>query len=50
MERDESYFRTKKRVDNLKTFYMHLTIYILVNLMLFYFLSSELAIFYFIKK
>nr|WP_231691639.1 hypothetical protein [Bacillus cereus] len=29
---------------------MHLTIYILVNLMLFYFLSSELAIFYFIKK
>ncbi|HDR4462145.1 TPA: 2TM domain-containing protein [Bacillus cereus] len=35
MGRDESYFQTKKRVDNLKTFYMHLTIYILVNLMLF---------------
>ncbi|HDR6268593.1 hypothetical protein CN602_22520 [Bacillus cereus] len=50
MGRDESYCQTKKRVNNLKTFYIHLTIYILVNLMLFYFLSSELAIFYSIKK
>ncbi|PFS02483.1 histidine kinase, partial [Bacillus cereus] len=28
MGRDESYFRAKKRVDNLKVFYIHLTIYI----------------------
>ncbi|HDR7795937.1 TPA: 2TM domain-containing protein [Bacillus luti] len=34
MERDESYLRAKKRVENLKGFYMHLTVYILVNLML----------------
>lgn len=35
MERDENYLRAKKRVENLKAFYIHLTIYILVNLMLF---------------
>ncbi|PER12479.1 histidine kinase [Bacillus cereus] len=36
MERDENYLRAKKRVENLKTFYIHLTVYILVNLMLFF--------------
>ncbi|MBS9803329.1 2TM domain-containing protein [Bacillus cereus] len=35
MERDESYLRAKKRMENLKAFYIHLTIYILINLMLF---------------
>lgn len=35
MERDEKYLRAKKRVENLKAFYIHLTVYILVNLMLF---------------
>ncbi|PFL21165.1 2TM domain-containing protein [Bacillus cereus] len=36
MERDENYLRAKKRVENLKAFYIHLTVYILVNLMLFF--------------
>ncbi|MGF9854814.1 2TM domain-containing protein [Bacillus paramobilis] len=36
MEQDEVYLRAKKRVENLKAFYIHLTIYILVNLMLFF--------------
>lgn len=36
MERDENYLRAKKRVENLKAFYIHLALYILVNLMLFY--------------
>lgn len=35
MERDEIYLRAKKRVENLKAFYIHLMIYVLVNLMLF---------------
>ncbi|MED1114186.1 2TM domain-containing protein [Bacillus paramycoides] len=35
MERDEVYLRAKKRMENLKAFYIHLTVYILVNLMLF---------------
>lgn len=35
MERDEVYIRAKKRVENLKSFYIHFMIYILVNLMLF---------------
>ena len=35
MERDENYLRAKK-VENLKAFYIHLALYILVNLMLFY--------------
>jgi hypothetical protein len=36
VERDEIYLRAKKRVENLKAFYIHLTVYILVNLMLFF--------------
>ncbi|OQR57162.1 2TM domain-containing protein [Bacillus sp. CDB3] len=36
MEQDEVYLRAKKRVENLKAFYIHLTVYILVNLMLFF--------------
>ncbi|ALL24670.1 MULTISPECIES: 2TM domain-containing protein [Bacillus] len=36
MERNENYLRAKKRVENLKAFYIHLTVYILVNLMLFF--------------
>ncbi|RBP30214.1 MULTISPECIES: 2TM domain-containing protein [Bacillus] len=36
MERDEVYLRAKKRIENLKAFYIHLTVYILVNLMLFF--------------
>ncbi|NEU31672.1 2TM domain-containing protein [bacterium LRH843] len=35
MEADEQYARAKKRVQNLKAFYIHLTVYILVNMMLF---------------
>ena len=35
MEKDERYLRAKKRVENLKGFYIHLTVYILVNIMLF---------------
>lgn len=35
MAQDEKYIRAKKRVEQLKGFYIHLTIYILVNLMLF---------------
>lgn len=35
MEQDEVYLRAKKRVENLQAFYIHLTVYILVNLMLF---------------
>jgi hypothetical protein len=36
VERDEVYLRAKKRMENLKAFYIHLTVYILVNLMLFF--------------
>ncbi|MGN4613412.1 2TM domain-containing protein [Bacillus cereus group sp. MYBK71-2] len=36
MERNENYLRAKKRVENLKAFYIHLTVYILVNLLLFF--------------
>ena len=36
MERDDVYLRAKKRVENLKAFYIHLMVYILVNLMLFF--------------
>ena len=36
MERDENYKKKKKRVENLKAFYIHLALYILVNLMLFF--------------
>ncbi|MCP9228215.1 2TM domain-containing protein [Bacillus mycoides] len=36
MERDEVYLRAKKRMENLKAFYIHLTVYILVNLMFFF--------------
>ncbi|MBD7945559.1 2TM domain-containing protein [Psychrobacillus sp. FSL K6-2684] len=35
MEQDEIYLRAKKKVENLKSFYIHLTVYVLVNLMLF---------------
>ncbi|HGH7182955.1 histidine kinase [Bacillus cereus] len=35
MERDDVYLRAKKRMENLKAFYIHFTVYILVNLMLF---------------
>lgn len=34
MENDERYLRAKKQVENLKAFYIHLTVYILVNTML----------------
>ncbi|MFB6468878.1 2TM domain-containing protein [Cytobacillus sp. Hz8] len=36
MEKDEKYLRAKKKVQNLKAFYIHLTVYILVNIMLFF--------------
>jgi Na+/melibiose symporter-like transporter len=36
MEQDERYIRAKKRVEKLKGFYIHLTVYILVNIMLFF--------------
>ncbi len=35
VKQDEVYLRAKKRVENLKAFYIHLTVYILVNVMLF---------------
>ncbi|WP_018393670.1 2TM domain-containing protein [Bacillus sp. 37MA] len=35
MEKDEKYLRAKKRVENLKAFYIHLTVYVLVNTFLF---------------
>lgn len=35
MEKDERYLRAKKRVENLKSFYLHLTAYILVNAFIF---------------
>jgi hypothetical protein len=33
IEKDEKYLRAKKRVENLKAFYIHLIVYILVNAM-----------------
>ncbi|MFS0863742.1 2TM domain-containing protein [Fredinandcohnia sp. 179-A 10B2 NHS] len=42
MERDEHYLRAKKKVQNLKAFYIHLLVYIGVNIMLFFInLSSD---------
>ncbi|MFD6441206.1 2TM domain-containing protein [Peribacillus sp. NPDC060186] len=35
MENEEKYLRAKRRVENLKAFYIHLTVYFLVNVMLF---------------
>jgi len=35
IEKDEKYIRAKKRVQNLRAFYIHLIVYILVNAMLF---------------
>ncbi|MCC2455713.1 2TM domain-containing protein [Bacillus cereus] len=43
MERNENYLRAKKRVENLKAFYIHLTVYILVNLMLFFINISSVS-------
>lgn len=34
-EKDEKYIRAKKRVEQLKGFYIHVTVYVLVNIMLF---------------
>jgi hypothetical protein len=36
MEENERYERAKKRVENLKGFYIHLTVFVLVNFMLFF--------------
>jgi len=36
MGKDENYLQAKKRVENLKSFYIHFTVYVLVNLMLFF--------------
>lgn len=33
MEEEERYLRAKKKVENLKAFYIHLIVYILVNIM-----------------
>ena len=35
MEKDEKYLRAKKRVKKLKAFYLHLIVYVLVNVNLF---------------
>ncbi|MFD9624950.1 2TM domain-containing protein [Peribacillus muralis] len=35
MGEGEKYLRAKKRVENLKAFYIHLAVYLLVNVMLF---------------
>lgn len=37
VEKDEKYLRAKKRVENLKAFYLHFISYVLVNSMLFVF-------------
>lgn len=34
MEQDERYLRAKKRVENLKGYYMHLFMYVLINAVL----------------
>lgn len=34
MEKDEKYLKAKRRVQNLKAFYLHLTVYILVNIII----------------
>ncbi|MDZ5472929.1 2TM domain-containing protein [Bacillus sp. 31A1R] len=36
MEKDEKYLKAKRRVQNLKAFYLHLTVFILVNSMLIF--------------
>ena len=36
IEFDQKYLRAKKRVQLLKSFYIHLTVYVLVNMMLFF--------------
>jgi hypothetical protein len=36
IEKDEKYLRAKKRVENLKAFYIHLIVFILVNAMLLF--------------
>ncbi|MFE8701436.1 2TM domain-containing protein [Cytobacillus sp. FJAT-54145] len=35
MEDNEKYLRARRKVQNLKAFYIHLTVFILVNIMLF---------------
>lgn len=35
MENDDKYLRAKKKVENLKAFYIHLTVYLLVNIFIF---------------
>lgn len=35
MQEDERYLRAKKKVENLKSFYTHLTVYVLINVFLF---------------
>ena len=32
---DESYYKAKRRVEALKGFYIHLTVYIIINILLF---------------
>ncbi|MEC5425713.1 2TM domain-containing protein [Virgibacillus sp. C22-A2] len=34
MDENDRYERARKRVENLKAFYIHLTVYVLVNIML----------------
>ena len=35
IEKNQKYIRAKKKVEILKAFYIHLTVYILINIMLF---------------
>lgn len=35
MENDERYLKAKRKVENLKEFYRHLTVYLLVNIFIF---------------
>jgi len=35
VEQDPRYLRAKKKVENLKAFYIHLTVYFLVNIFIF---------------
>ncbi|MFT4413039.1 2TM domain-containing protein [Fredinandcohnia humi] len=36
MQNDEKYLRAKRKVQYLKAFYIHLTVYLLVNVILFF--------------
>ncbi|MBM7691395.1 hypothetical protein JOC77_000800 [Peribacillus deserti] len=49
MEKNEQYLKAKKRVQNLKAFYLHAAVYVLVNIMLLFInLSSDAGNWWFV--